>query len=115
FVMNDEKLLIFKADRTAAIRKLENLDKLEEKFENKYFTILNIRPFFDENQIVWDKLVLSEHLTRSGLDSGWRELIPPESNITNVRPIAYGIEEEVSLLDLEESELKYYYGTEPWA
>ncbi|CAG8593190.1 30217_t:CDS:2, partial [Racocetra persica] len=152
FVLNDEKLLIFKADRTAAVwdifnsvresiefiplekttysglakhmtrivigprsENLENLDKLEEeKFENKYFTILNIRPFFDENQIVWDKLVLSEHLTRSGLDSDWRELTPSESNITNAKPNAYGIEEDVSLLDLEESELKYYYGTEPW-
>ncbi|CAG8650720.1 10539_t:CDS:2, partial [Racocetra fulgida] len=99
---------------------LENLDKLEEKLEekleNKYFTILNIRPFFDEeNQIAWDKLVLSEHLTRSGPDSGWRELTPSESNITSAKPNAYGIEEEFSLLDLEESELKYYYGTEPWA
>ncbi|CAG8516674.1 33587_t:CDS:2, partial [Racocetra persica] len=154
FVINDEKLLIFKANITAAVwdifnsvresiefiplekniasglakhmtrivigprsEKLENLDKLEEKFENKYFTILNIRPFFDENQIAWDKLVLSEHLTRSGLDSNWKELILSncESNITNARPNAYAIEEDVSLLDLEESELKYYHGTEPWA
>ncbi|CAG8573658.1 20002_t:CDS:2 [Cetraspora pellucida] len=147
FVLNDEKLLIFKADRTVAIWDMFNsvresiefipLEKstssglakqmtrivigprLEksENLENKYFTILNIKPFFDidENQIAWDKLVLSDHLTRFGLDSDWIELTPSDSKITNVRPNAYGIDENVSLLDLKESELKYYQGVEPWA
>ncbi|CAG8491569.1 18189_t:CDS:2 [Cetraspora pellucida] len=147
FVLNDEKLLIFKADRTVAtwdifnsVRESVEFIPLEktttsglakqmtrivigprleksENLGNKYFTILNIRPFFDddENQIAWDKLVLSDHLTRSGLDSDWKELTPSDSNITNARPNAYGIDENVSLLDLEESELKYYQGVEPWA
>ncbi|CAG8615498.1 21574_t:CDS:2 [Cetraspora pellucida] len=147
FVLNDEKLLIFKADRTVAIWDIFNsvresiefipLEKstfsglakqmtrivigpsLEksENLENKYFTILNIRPFFDidENQIAWDKLVLSDHLTRSGLNPDWIELTPSDSNITNAKPNAYGIDENVSLLDLKESELKYYQGIEPWA
>ncbi|CAG8746472.1 207_t:CDS:1 [Cetraspora pellucida] len=104
FVMNDEKLLIFKADRTAAIWDIfssvrESIDfiplekntssglakqmtrivigpRLEksENLEYKYFTILNIRPFFDidENQIAWDKLDINDHLTRTGVDPDWR-------------------------------------------
>ncbi|CAG8793404.1 16116_t:CDS:2, partial [Cetraspora pellucida] len=54
----------------------------------------------------WDKLVLSDHLTRSCLDSDWIELTPSDSNITNAKPYAYGIDENVSLLDLKEPYIK---------
>ncbi|CAG8827939.1 9671_t:CDS:2, partial [Gigaspora margarita] len=124
FIFNDEKLLIFKNDRTVAVWDIFNsvkefinfipLEKdttsglvkpmtrivIDPISENKPFTILSIRPFFDENQIVWDSLDLKEHLERSA-------------------PNAYGIGEnneidKVLLTDLVETNPQYYLGIEPW-
>ncbi|CAG8695695.1 12238_t:CDS:2, partial [Dentiscutata heterogama] len=88
--------------------------------ENESFTVLNIRPSFDDNQIVWDRLILNEHLKRSGFDSDWKELNPSECIITDSLPYApygYGIGENDKFLltDLNDSDLKYYLGIEPWA
>ncbi|CAG8729064.1 6704_t:CDS:2 [Dentiscutata erythropus] len=144
FVFNNEKLLIFKGDRTAAVWDIFNsvrefiefipLEKATSSglvkhmtrivigpmLENESFKVLNIRPSFDDDQIVWDRLVLNEHLKRSGFDSDWKELNPSECIITDslpYAPYAYGINENDKqlLTDLNDSDLKYYLGIEPWA
>ncbi|CAG8555398.1 18967_t:CDS:2, partial [Racocetra persica] len=140
FVFDNEKLLIFKNDRTAAvwdifntIREFIEFIPLEKNIspgliksmtrivigpisENDSFIILNIRPYFEDDQIVWDNLILSEHLRRSDPDSGWKELDPSESIFTESEPHAYDIDGEVVLLsNLNDSELKYYQRIEPWA
>ncbi|KAF0524711.1 myb-like transcription factor [Gigaspora margarita] len=143
FIFNDEKLLIFKNDRTVAVwdifnsvREFINFIPLEKDTtsglvkpmtrividpisENKPFTILSIRPFFDENQIVWDAFDLKEHLERSVLDQNWIKLDPSKHIITDSAPNAYGIGEnneidKVLLTDLIEANPKYYLGIEPW-
>ncbi|CAG8770374.1 5126_t:CDS:2, partial [Gigaspora rosea] len=101
FVFNNEKLLIFKDEKTVAVWDIFNFVKefIEfiplEKYttaglvkqmtrividpisENEPFTILNIRSYFNDNQIVWDKLDL--------------KLNPSEHIITDSKPYAYGI------------------------
>ncbi|RIB20213.1 hypothetical protein C2G38_1214004 [Gigaspora rosea] len=144
FAFNNEKLLIFKDDKTVAVWDIFNsvrefiefiplendttagLVKQMTKIvidpisENEPFTILNIRSYFNDNQIVWDKLDLSEHLKKSGLDQNWIELNPSEHIITDSMPYAYGISEnnriyKVLLTDLDEKEINYYLEIEPWA
>ncbi|CAG8826939.1 27971_t:CDS:2, partial [Gigaspora margarita] len=135
FIFNNEKLLIFKNDRTVAvwdifnsIREYINFIPLEKDTtsvidpisENEPFMIFSIRPFFDKNQIVWDTLDLKEHLERSGLDQNWIKLDPSKHIITNSAPNAYSIGEnnkinKVLLTDLVETNPKYYLEIEPWA
>ncbi|CAG8823449.1 17140_t:CDS:1, partial [Dentiscutata erythropus] len=145
FVFNNDKLLIFKDDRTVAVWDIFNsvgesiefepLEKdttsglvkqvakiiIDPISENDPFLILTIRPsFHDDKQVVWDKLELSEHLKRKGLDPNWYELDPKESIITDTMPHAYGIGFENSkfvLTDLENEHkrIKFYLGIEPWA
>ncbi|CAG8521019.1 16050_t:CDS:2 [Dentiscutata erythropus] len=105
FVFNNEKLLIFKKNRTVAVWDIFNSVRgfiefipfekdiysclakrmtrivIEPILENEPFIILNIRPFFDINQIVWDKLNLNKHLKESGLNSDWKELDPSKLNM----------------------------------
>ncbi|RIB18834.1 hypothetical protein C2G38_2084702 [Gigaspora rosea] len=144
FVFNYEKLLIFKDDKTVAIwdifnsvsefiefillKKDTTTDLVKQMTrivinpitENEPFTILNIKPYFNDNQILWDKLNLSEHLKKSGTDPNWIELNPSEHIITDSIPYAYGITEnneidKVLLTELDDRKIKYYLGIEPWA
>ncbi|KAF0550858.1 transient receptor potential cation channel subfamily a member 1-like isoform x1 [Gigaspora margarita] len=87
--------------------------------ENESFIILCIEPYYIDYQIIWNKLDLSEHLERSGLDQNWIKLDPSEHIITDLAPYAYGIDEnnkfdKVQLTDLDEKTIKYYLGIEPW-
>ncbi|CAG8816389.1 3413_t:CDS:2, partial [Gigaspora rosea] len=52
-------------DTTAGLVKQMTKIVIDPISENEPFTILNIRSYFNDNQIVWDKLDLSEHLKKS--------------------------------------------------
>ncbi|CAG8443234.1 15332_t:CDS:2 [Gigaspora rosea] len=113
------KYLTVPRDTTSGLVKPMTKIVIDPISENKPFKILSIRPFFGEDQIVWDKFDLKEHLKRSGLDQNWIKLVPSEHIITDSAPNAYGIGEnnefvEVSLTNLVEANPKYYLGIEPW-
>ncbi|KAF0441361.1 transient receptor potential cation channel subfamily a member 1-like isoform x1 [Gigaspora margarita] len=144
FVFNNEKLLIFKDDRTVAVwdifntvRKFIEFIPLEKETttglvkqmtrividpisENEHFMILCMEPYFNDNQIVWDKLDLSDHLKKSGLDPNWIELDPFELNIiTDSMHYAYGINDnneidKVLLTELDDRYIIDCLRKEPW-
>ncbi|CAG8800400.1 5580_t:CDS:2 [Gigaspora margarita] len=128
FIFNNEKLLIFKDDKTRIYEfiPLETSGLVNQMTrividpisENEPFTILNIRSYFNDNQIVWDKLDLTEHLKKSGLDPNWIQLNPSEYILTDSMPYAYGINDnneidKVLLTDLVQTNPRYYLGIEP--
>ncbi|CAG8725862.1 6682_t:CDS:1, partial [Scutellospora calospora] len=83
------------------------------------FMVLSIRPFFEDNdaQLIWDYLVMSDHLKKKGLkEDDWKDLTLEECEITDTKPHAYGIDNySVDLSEKKGSELKEYLSKEPWA
>ncbi|CAG8852667.1 30770_t:CDS:2, partial [Gigaspora margarita] len=129
FIFNNEKLLIFKDDKTVAVWDIFNsvrefikfipLEKDATADLVKQMTRIVIDPI-SENEPFSILYIKPNLMIINNLDPNWIELNPSEHIITNSMPYAYGIREnnEINkelLTELDDKKIKYYLEIEPWA